>query len=94
MIDEEYRVGLAHQLLARLERLSADSYWAHRASGMRGSLLKCLDQIEITRKNNEIVSQETWQSLNSMILMGFHILENAARAIRIQEICPGRSSSD
>ena len=30
-------------LTDRLERISADSVWAHRASGIRGSLLRILD---------------------------------------------------
>jgi hypothetical protein len=30
-------------LTDRLERISADSVWAHRASGLRGSLLRILD---------------------------------------------------
>jgi hypothetical protein len=33
-------------LLARLERVSVDSYWAHRASGIRGALLRTLEEIE------------------------------------------------
>ena len=33
-------------LAERLERLSADSLWARRASGCRRSLLKALDQLE------------------------------------------------
>lgn len=36
----------ARQLLARLERVSADSVWAHRSSGYRGSLLKWIDRAE------------------------------------------------
>jgi len=52
MIDEGFQLVLAHQLLVRLERLSADSYWAHRASGLRGSLLKCVEQIETAREKN------------------------------------------
>ena len=31
-------------LVARLERLSADSYWAHQASGVRGSLLRLMEK--------------------------------------------------
>jgi hypothetical protein len=89
MIDENHQLNLAHQLLGRLERLSADSYWAHRASGMRGSLLKCVDQIETTRTKNELVDQEIWQRLDNLIYKGFRILENAAREIRIQEASPG-----
>jgi len=30
---------LIRLLLSRLERVSVDSYWAHRASGVRGALL-------------------------------------------------------
>lgn len=34
------------QIISRLERLSVDSTWAHRAAGLRGSLLKALAEIE------------------------------------------------
>ena len=37
------QIELAQRLAARLERLSADSVWAHRASGVRGALLRWLD---------------------------------------------------
>ena len=40
------RLDQARQLLSRLERVSADSVWAHRSSGYRGSLLKWIDQAE------------------------------------------------
>ena len=33
-------------LSERLERISADSIWAHRASGVRGSLLHLLEEEE------------------------------------------------
>jgi len=39
---EEQR-DLIEMLVARLERLSADSYWAHQASGVRGSLLRLIE---------------------------------------------------
>ena len=35
-----------YQLIACLERLSADSGWAHRAAGLRGCLLNALVEIE------------------------------------------------
>lgn len=35
-------------ILDRLERISADSYWAHRASGIRGALLRTLEGDETT----------------------------------------------
>lgn len=33
-------------LASRMERLSADSIWARRASGLRRSLIKFLDQLD------------------------------------------------
>ena len=37
---------LIRLLLNRLEYVSVDSYWAHRASGIRGGLLKTLEELE------------------------------------------------
>jgi hypothetical protein len=42
----ERQIAYARLLVSRLERLSADSYWAHQASGLRGSLLRCLQQVD------------------------------------------------
>ena len=47
MNESEPAIVHAARLLAtRLERLSADSYWAHKASGLRGSLLRSLEDWE------------------------------------------------
>jgi hypothetical protein len=56
-------------LLSRLERISADSYWAHRASGVRGSLLKVVDAAVPSQNDN----------FEMLVKMGFDILEAAAR---------------
>jgi hypothetical protein len=42
----EEHVRTLRFLLARLERISADSVVAHRASGVRGAMLRALDQLE------------------------------------------------
>lgn len=58
-------------LLARLERVSVDSYWAHRASGIRGALLRTLEEIEkgtFTGQTNA----------NELISSAFTILTRAA----------------
>jgi hypothetical protein len=59
-------------LLERLERIPADSIWAHRASGLRGSLLAIVEQLE---KDQLVEDPE----VKRLIAYGFQILENAAR---------------
>ena len=75
--DDDNLVAQAQQLSARLERISADSYWAHRASGVRGSLLRCLEWIEIGRG----APWKRLKELHSLVQEGYTILENAAREI-------------
>lgn len=59
---------LIRLLLARLERISVDSIWAHRASGVRGRLLRELEKIET---NHYIPTDKTYK----LIDVSFHILE-------------------
>lgn len=59
-------------LLARLERISADSITAHRASGVRGAMLRALEKIE---RGEQVPSQE----LKRLIENGFLLLEKAAK---------------
>jgi len=66
---------LIHLLLARLERISVDSYWAHRASGVRGALIRSIESCE-AQENPDI------QTLESLGKLGFQILERAAREKR------------
>ena len=63
---------LIRLLLDRLERISVDSHWAHRASGVRGSLLAYLEKME----NGEIQDDP---GLNPTLTYAFKILELAAR---------------
>ncbi len=63
---------LLRLILARLERVSVDSYWAHRASGVRGSLLRALERLEAGQPVNS-------QQLKAVLDQGFAILERAAR---------------
>jgi hypothetical protein len=71
---DENTLSLAQLLLARLERISADSVWAHRASGIRGSLVRMLDEIE---KGVPIEEPE----INREMEIGFSILAKAAEEI-------------
>jgi hypothetical protein len=73
-------ISTACLLTARLERLSADSSWAHRASGLRGSLLKAA-QAGKEELENKRVSPETVHQIEKLLSQGFSILEQAAREI-------------
>jgi hypothetical protein len=73
-------------LLERLERISADSIWAHHASGVRGALLRMAEQLE----NEQPVDQLYMQRLTSH---AFQILENAAREKTSASVISKRESS-
>lgn len=70
-------LNLIVRLSDRLERLSADSTYAHRASGLRGSLLSYMQRIE----NDERLERDDRAQLDQLIEYGFHILALAAREI-------------
>ena len=61
---------IAKTLLDRLERISADSPWAHQASGVRASLAKALSQ-----------GDTDLEQLSLLLELGFLILESAAGEI-------------
>jgi hypothetical protein len=63
---------LIQLLLARLERISIDSYWAHRASGVRGALMRIMEEFDTQQPLNQ-------QTLESLSNIGFQILEKAAK---------------
>jgi hypothetical protein len=67
----EPSAALIRLLLARLERISVDSYLAHRASGVRGALTRILAQME----TGETVDPA---SLRTNLRVGFEVLERAA----------------
>jgi hypothetical protein len=71
---DETPLFLISSLLARLERISADSVCAHRASGIRGSLLRLLENSE---KGHPVQGSE----LKRMMDLGFAVLEKAAEEI-------------
>jgi hypothetical protein len=73
-------IELLRLLAQRLERLSVDSLWARRASGLRGNIIKVLEEIDAGRGVNA-------ERLNSLIEQGFKVLRHAAQEIPdIEEI--------
>lgn len=65
-------------LVERLARLSADSIWARRASGLRASLDKAVGQIE----NGGAVDAD---HIKHLISLGFEFLEKAGKEIPVPE---------
>ncbi len=85
---DDFQLDQAGQLLSRLEHLSADSYWAHRASGLRGSLLRGTEKVETALRDNPTEETAARQQLEALIKRGFWILETAAREIPAKD--PGQ----
>ncbi len=77
-------VELLRLLAGRLERLSVDSLWARRASGLRGNLIKVLEEIN---EGQEIDPAR----LDPLIDRAFEVLRHAAQEIPdIEEIMKKR----
>ena len=72
MFDPQAELQLIRILTERLERISADSVWAHRASGVRGALLRTLDQLQ----SGEPPDPKT---LTNVVSIAFNILSHAAK---------------
>lgn len=72
----------ARMLTYRLARLSVDSGWARRSSGLRGSLLKEIDHVESLLAQPLPLKDKDLQHLEELVLRGFKIIEAAAREIR------------
>jgi hypothetical protein len=71
----------ARLLISRLERLSADSLYAHRASGLRGSLLRYLEQAE-SGDQYGLKGSFSPSQIDNILSLGFQILEKAAKEVR------------
>ena len=81
MPNHPINLQLIRMLSERLERISADSVWAHRASGVRGRLVRELEKIET---NRYIPAEETYKLIDA----SFYILEKAVR----EKMGPDRKS--
>ena len=73
MSDPQTDAKMIPMLLDRLERIPADSPLAHRASGVRGALMKLFERMEM----GETIEASSLQNNTSI---GFEILNAAAKA--------------
>ena len=67
------QIELLRLLVSRLEHLSADSRWARRASGLRGNIVKVLEEAESGAVDPE--------RLDLLIGRSFEVLRAAAHEI-------------
>ncbi|MFN2235427.1 MAG: hypothetical protein ACK2U1_14460 [Anaerolineales bacterium] len=75
---DKHSLHKAKILVERLARLSADSIWARRASGLRASLDKAVGQIE---KGIMVDSDH----FNHLVALGYEMIEKAAEEIPVPE---------
>jgi hypothetical protein len=73
-MDNSWQIIQAKTLVTRLERLSADSVWSHRACGIRGSLLRSIEELE---SGTPDIRPE---NLDELMAKGFLILSQAIQA--------------
>ena len=74
---QDKNLDLIKRLVDRLEHLSADLTYAHRASGLRGSLLKVMEILEM----GEPLDDDELTRLDQLVESGFEILRLAAEEI-------------
>jgi len=72
-LGDQY-LELLIRLSDRLERLSADSTYAHQASGLRGTFLRYIERIEAGVDMDDT-------ELDQLVEYGFEILRLAAKEI-------------
>jgi hypothetical protein len=72
--DNLQQIDLLRLLASRLERLSADSHWARRASGMRGNIIKIIDQFDSSKPVST-------KSLETLTDAAFELLRKAAQEL-------------
>jgi hypothetical protein len=77
LLLDDLNLNLIKRLTDRLEHLSVDSTYAHRASGLRGSLLRYMERIEA----GEWMNHDDQAQLDQLVAHGFQILELAAKEI-------------
>ena len=76
---EHPTIATARLLAERMERLSADSNWARRASGLRGGLLRAIEDVDRTPLELQADLLPVLDRLNQR---AYEILTRAAQEIR------------
>lgn len=79
-IPYEKLIDQASDLVTRLERISADSIWARRSSGVRGTLLKYIEAYTHPASRQPDNSADRYR-LEEYLRFGYWMLEKSAREL-------------
>ena len=74
-----HKLAQTRLLIARLEKMSADSHWARRASGTRGALLRWADELQAAAQAGQTLTSEQQHALAAALAAGYDFLERSAR---------------
>jgi hypothetical protein len=77
----DQQITVARDVVYKMERISADSTWAHSSSGYRGSLWRAIDRMEIARETSSGLPEEEMQRIAQLIERSYELLILAAREI-------------
>jgi hypothetical protein len=77
----EWKLKQAREVVQRLERISADSCWAHQSSGVRGTLWRSIDRLERSLRGKARFDDDDLTELEERIDQAYVMLTNAAREI-------------
>jgi hypothetical protein len=83
---ETQRIELLRLLATRLERLSVDSHWARRAGGLRGNIIKALEE-------SDAGGQVAAGRLDLLTERAFEVLRRAGEEIPDPDDAPGRKDA-
>ena len=75
------RLNQARELVYKLERISADSTWAHLSSGYRGSLWRAIEQLELSLAEQKPLTSQESERIEQLMQKCYELLYLAAREI-------------
>ena len=83
--DARNPLNQARELVYKLERISADSTWAHLSSGYRGSLWRAIERLERGLADQMPPTSQDLERLELLMQKGYELLYRAAREIPYQK---------
>ena len=85
MDDLQWKLNQAREIVRRLERISANSTWAHLSSGVRGALWRSIDQLERSLRGKARFGRKELAELDTLLDQAFAMLTSAAKEIPYEE---------